>query len=83
MLAATGKRLAPRRKGDGDLFCHRCRKGPRPLFDRSAGADLTAASPESGEPVKLGRFLLHQSLGSGGFGTVFLATDTTLNRQVG
>lgn len=44
--------------------------------------ERTGAAEEAGQPVRLGRFLLHHSLGSGGFGTVFLATDTTLHRQV-
>ena len=68
-------------KGDGDLFTAKAEKVPVP-FSTALGAHLTAACAGPVEPVKLGRFLLHQSLGSGGFGTVFLATDTTLHRQV-
>ena len=31
---------------------------------------------------KIGRYLLHRPLGSGGMGEVYLATDTQINRQV-
>lgn len=41
---------------------------------------MTSRPPEP--PRRFGRFLLHNELGRGGFGVVYLATDTVLQRKV-
>jgi pimeloyl-ACP methyl ester carboxylesterase len=43
---------------------------------------LLSAHAELDQPVELGRFVVERSLGSGGMGSVFLARDLDLGRQV-
>jgi serine/threonine-protein kinase len=44
--------------------------------------DLPPASADASRPLVAGRYALDRSLGNGGMGEVFVATDTTLGRQV-
>jgi pimeloyl-ACP methyl ester carboxylesterase len=55
---------------------------PGPAVEPAALDHLLAGTLAADEPFQLGRFLVGRTLGAGGMGSVFLAEDRDLGRQV-
>src|SRR5262245_17831953 len=65
----------------------RCTKCARAFVVETPSADdyretVTYTPDDKGVPGRVGRFIIRERLGAGGFGTVFRATDPELDRDV-